>query len=273
MSMKGLSLAAMVRAIEHRSADRRRKGEGIVTGYPYYVFILMAAALGYAFWAKRRMAGTIAASSDKRVDAVAAKLGLSITEGDGSINLLYFQQPNRDFSRRIVAVGQPYGRPVTWTLVDGKKTSELIVMRRITTTFGCVLDVETKAALPPFEVMLRQPNQYLVPDQQFGDRQDLTETRTGNPQLDALFLVRTSDPRMGPMLASALSVLAPHLYVHMAGEGNRIWTTFSQIGLPYFASAPEEYLLALESAACGVEGRAAPARPEMPVPMMAPPAT
>jgi hypothetical protein len=74
-----------------------------------------------------------------------------------------------------------------------------------------------------------------------------------------MFVVRSADPRVVPPLAAALQVLSTQLYVHLAGEGNRIWMSFARMGLPYFSSAPEEFLLALESAACALEGRPAPA--------------
>jgi hypothetical protein len=232
-----------------------------MSDYPYLAFLpIVAIALVFVLWSRRRVASAIASNGDKNLSAVALRLGLTVVEGDANTNLLYFMQPSADFSRRIRATGQPYGRPVELTIVDGRKTDEYIVARRITTTFGCFLEATTRVRLPPFEVVLRQPNQYLVPHQAFAGRPGMFEVPIGQPQLDAMFVVRSTDPRIGPALAGALSTLATHLFVHLAGEDTRLWSSFTRMGLPYFAQAAEEYLLALESAACGVEGRPAPAR-------------
>jgi hypothetical protein len=230
-----------------------------MAGYPWYVIVMVPLVLGYYLWSRRRLSSALASNSDKNVGAVAARLGLQVTEGDPNTNLLYFQQPTGDYARQIVASGKPYGRPVSLTIIDGQKTSDYLVARRVTTKFGCLLEAATQVNVPPFELYLRQPNQYLVPPIEFADRADLRETLTGVPELDALFIVRSADPRVAVALVPALKVLSTSLVVHLAGEGNRIWMSFSRFGLPYLGSGPEELLLALESAGCGLEGRAAPA--------------
>jgi hypothetical protein len=83
---------------------------------------------------------------------------------------------------------------------------------------------------------------------------------TGHLALDARFVVRAADPRVGPALVPALQALDAQLFIHLAGEGGAVWMAFTRWGLPYLSYAPEEYLLALESAACAFEGRPAPAR-------------
>jgi hypothetical protein len=213
------------------------------------------------------LSGALAANADKNVGAVAARLGLHVTEGDPNTNLLYFQQPTGDYSRQIVARGEPYGRPVSFTIIDGQKTSEYLVARKVTTKFGCLLEATTQVNVPAFELYLRQPNQYLVPPVEFADRADLKDTPTGVPDLDALFVVRSADPRVAVALVPALKVLSTSLIAHLAGEGNRIWMSFGRYGLPYLGTGPEELLLALESAACGLEGRAAPAGLGAPLPV------
>ncbi len=176
----------------------------------------------------------MAANADKNLASIAQRLGLSIAEGDGNVNLLYFQQPVRDFSRTIRLAGQPYGRPVEFLITDGQKTSEYRVARKITTTFGCWLETKASALmLPPFEVALRSPNQYLVAPQNLADRPQMAEASTGDPQLDAKFVVRTSDPRIAPALVPALRAISGELYVHIAGEGERLWSSITRMGLPY----------------------------------------
>lgn len=228
-----------------------------------YVYIIGAVVVVFAIWSRWKLAKGKREQGDKNVSAVAARLGMGVVEGDGNINLYYFQQPARDFERKIVCHGQPYGRPASWWLMDGQKTNDYLVVRKITHSFGCFLEVQTQIQGPVFEAVLRAPNEYLIPHQELAERGDLHPVSTGNAQLDAMFVVRASDPRVGPALAPALTILASHLYVHLAGSENRIWSSFSRTALPYFGSAAEEYLLAVEAAACAIEGRPIPAQPVM----------
>ncbi len=223
--------------------------------------LLGGLAIAYAIWGRRRLAATLAENTDKTFGAIAARLGLTVSEGDATVNLLYFQQPNKDFKRTLRAAGQPYAHPASLTILDGKSTSEYLVMREITTSFGCFLELGSSATLPVFEVVLRSPNQYLVPNQQFAERAELVPVATGNAALDGLFSIRASDPRIAPALVPALELMSSMLYVHIACAGPRLYVSFTRFGLAYFASAAEEYLLALETAACALEGRPLPARP------------
>lgn len=138
--------------------------------------------------------------------------------------------------------------------MDGQKTSEFIVARRVTTSFGCFLDAETAAALPAFELCLRAPNEYLVPHLEFAERPELGTVLTGDAELDRLFVIRAVDARVAPALAPALRLLAAQPSVHLAGEGSHIWISFPRMGLPYFGFAPEAYLHALQTAASCLEG-------------------
>jgi hypothetical protein len=235
-------------------------------GIPWIVYIMVPLVIGLFLFQRRRMSGALAANTDKTFGAIAARLGLQITEGDPNLNLLYFQQPRGDFKRLLSAQGQPYGRAAHLTIMDGQKTNEYIVARRITSSFGCFLEVATQASVPAFELSLREPNQYLIPNLEFAERAELSTINTGDPELDRLFVIRAVDPRIGAALTPALKLLSTQHAVHLAGEGQRIWMSFPRMALASLTYAPEEYLLALESAACGVEGRPAPASLGVPLP-------
>jgi hypothetical protein len=235
-------------------------------GIPWIVYIMIPLVIGLMVFQRRKMSGAMAANADKTFGAVTQRLGLQITEGDPNLNLLYFQQPSGDFKRLLTARGQPYGRVSRLTIMDGQKTNEYIVARRITTSFGCFLEVETQANLPAFELSLREPNQYLVPHLEFAERPELTTVSCGNAELDRLFVIRAVDPRIAAALVPALQLLSTQHAVHLAGEGQRIWMSFPRMALAAFSYCPEEFLLALESAACGVEGRPAPAGLGAPMP-------
>jgi hypothetical protein len=227
-------------------------------GIPWIVYVMVPLVIGLFLFQRRRMAGALAANTDKTFGAIAARLGLQITEGDPSLNLLYFQQPSGDFKRMLRAQGSPYGRAAHLTIMDGQKTNEFIVARRITTSFGCFLEVATQTSLPAFELSLREPNQYLVPSLEFAERPELRTVTTGDAELDRLFVIRAVDPGVTAALTPALKLLSTQHAVHLAGEGQRIWMSFPRMALASLTYTPEEYLLALESAACGVEGRPAP---------------
>jgi hypothetical protein len=233
---------------------------------PYPVIIvIVVAVLGLTVWSQLRLRAGKAQHADKNLGAMTARMGLAIEVGDPSLNLLYFQQPSGNFQRELRASGSPYNRPVQFQLRDGQSTSEYIVARKITTTFGCFLTTQLRVGVTPFEVVLRAPNQYLIANQELAD-EPLAEVSTGNPALDQRYVVRAADPRIGPALVPALEALGQQLYVHLAGTSSQVWMSFTRLGLPYLSYAPEEYLLALESAACGLEGQPAPARlPAAPV--------
>mgnify|MGYP001326760918 CR=1 FL=1 len=224
------------------------------------VVALVVVVLAMVVWQRMRLSQSLAENKDKTLGALAARLGLADEEGDPALNLMFFQQPSGDYQRQLRASGAPYGRKAAFILLDGVATSEYIVYRRITHSFGCFLDVELAREVARFEVVLRAPNEYLLPLQGMADDASLKEAKTGNPQLDGRYVVRTADPALAPLLAPALEVLGQQHFVHLAGQGNRVWSSFTRMGLPYLSYAPEEYLLALETAACALEGKPLPAR-------------
>lgn len=223
------------------------------------VIVFAVAVILLVVWSRLRLRTAMAQNQDKTLGAMAARMGLAVESGDPSLSILYFQQPARDYDRELRASGAPYGRPVKLTLMDGRKTTEYFVYRKITHSFGCFLEASAATNAPAFEVVLRQPNEYLVAPQDLAARPNMMEARTGDPALDARYLIRAADPRVGPALAPALRVLASQLYVHLAGEGTSLWMSFTRTALPYLSLAPEVYSHALEAAACGCEGRPAPA--------------
>lgn len=241
---------------------------------------VILSVLGYVFlyWfsrvQQRRIAKFHADNADKTVAAIARRLGLAVVEGDPDFNLGFSLQAGGDFDRQIFLRGQPYGRPTTFQLVESQRLEENLWSESSATVkqaFTANMAVCTTAPFPAFEVVLRRPHHLCLPPLEFRHRTDLREVSTGNARLDEIFVVRAADPRVGPALAGALTLLVGHVYVHMAGDAGRIWTSLTRIGVPYFAYAPEVALVALATAACGLEGRRAPA--ELVAPMLLNPAS
>jgi hypothetical protein len=228
------------------------------------VIILVVAVVALFIYQRVRLKQGLAENQDKAFGAVADRLGMHVEVGDPSTNLLYFMEKMGNYERELRASGQPYAHPASFQVIDGVKKQDLIVVRRVTRTYGCFLQLKLRVQIPPFEVVLRNPNQYLIPTQEMAERPELREMPSGNPAVDAQFVIRTADPRTAASLAAALQILAQQLFVHLAGEGDELWVNITRMGLPYFAAAPEEYMLAIETAACALEGQPLPARLAIP---------
>jgi hypothetical protein len=232
-----------------------------------FVVVVVIAAVVLLVFQRMRLQQGIAQNQDKDFGAIAARLGLRVEVGDPSTNILYFMEQMGNYERELRASGQPYAHPVAFRLVDSVKSQDFVAVRRVTRTYGCFLQLKLRKQIPPFEVVLRSPNQFLIPTRDLAERTELRDALSGDTSVDAKFVIRAADPLLAPLLAPALAVLAQQLFVHLAGEGDELWINVTRMGLPYFSAAPEEYLLAIETAACSIEGLALPARlgvPAMP---------
>jgi hypothetical protein len=165
-----------------------------------------------------------------------------------------------NYKRTLRASGQPYAHAASFAVMDGVQSSDYLVYKRTTHSFGCFLDLKTQQTVAPFEVVLRSPNQYLIPNQDFVERAELRETPSGNPAIDSQFVIRAADAKTATALVPALQILATQLFVHLAGEGTQIYSSFTRTALPYLSGAAEEYMLGIETAACAIEGLPLPAR-------------
>lgn len=221
--------------------------------FVYVMPVIVIAMLVYTFVMRKR---GLAATTHATVGSMAQRLGLQVIQGDPSINLYYLAQPNRNYKRNIQLVGAPYGREVKWDLTDGTRSQDFLVVVKVTTTWGCFLVAKVGAYVPDFDVKLRSPNQYLVPD---ASLPHLPEALTGDPSIDAAYRVAIADPRYAPSLVPAIKALAGELYVHIVGQGGVVMIPITRFGLPYFVNAAEKYLYALEVLACTLEGKQPPA--------------
>jgi hypothetical protein len=221
--------------------------------YYYVMPVIVLAFVAYTFVMRRR---GLASTTHATVGSLAQRLGLQLIQGDPSINLYYLAQPNRNYKRNIQLVGAPYGREVKWDLTDGTRSQDFLVLVKVTTTWGCFLVARVNAHVPDFEITLRNPNQYLVPERSLPH---LPEAPTGDPSIDSAYRVAIADPRYAPSLAPAIKALAGQIYVHVIGQGGVVMIPITRVGLSYFVHAAEQYLYALEVLACTLEGRQPPA--------------
>jgi hypothetical protein len=228
--------------------------------HPIFIVVIVVAVLGLYGWQFMQRKKSLAENQDKTFGAVAERLGLQVLEGDPNQSLYFFVERHGDYQRQLRAQGTPYGRDAFFTLMDGVKSSEYVVYRRTVHSFGCFLETALQTQTTPFEVVLRNPNPHLPPHEGMEERPELREMPSGDAAIDAKYRIRATDPKVPPALVPALRILEQQIFVHIAGEGDRVWNSFTRGSLPYFAYAVEEYLLALETAACSLEGRPLPAR-------------
>jgi hypothetical protein len=228
---------------------------------PYAVpLILIVATLSFAIWQRTRRKAAMANSVQHTLGSIAQRLGLALVEGDPNLNFMYFERPNFAYKRRLKLQGTPGGRRVEFLLVDSvENTLNAVVYRETTYSWACHLVLTTNVPLPDFEVVRRNPNQYLRPDRAL-DPSRVPAIPTGNASLDQIFEVLCPDPRVGPAVANALGVIASLEYVHFFGRGNCIIGRFTRFGLPYFAHSAETYLLALQTMASCFDGQPATAQ-------------
>ena len=221
---------------------------------------IVVAVVAMLIWQRVRLRAGLAENQDKQFGSVTDRLGMRVEEGDPNTNLLYFMEKMGSYKRQLRASGQPYAHSASFVVMDGVEKSEYLVYRRITHSFGCYLDVKLQQRVGPFEVVLRHPNQYLIPMQDLAERAELLEMPSGDAAIDAQFVIRATDARTAAALVPALQILSSQLFVHLAGEGEQLWINFTRMALPYFAGGVEEYMLAIETAACSIEGQPLPAR-------------
>jgi hypothetical protein len=202
----------------------------------------------------------MAATPHATVGALANRLGLQVMEGDPTLNLHYLSQPTLDYKRRIVLEGAPHGRPLTWEFSDGTRTQDYVFYVRKTHSWGCFLVARVGVPIADFEVVLRQPTQYLEPH---GLLEGLGEVWTGHPDIDATFKITSSDARVAALLAPMLRLLMGKLYVHIAAQGSVMMMPLTRYAMPYFVHDAEAYTHALESLCCALEGRAPPPPPQL----------
>jgi len=233
------------------------------------VIVMVIAVVALLIFQRLKMKQGIAQNADKNFGAVAERLGMRVEEGDPNTNLLYFMEKMGSYERVLRATGKPYGHVATLKVIDSVKKQDFAAFRRVTKSYGCFLQLKLQQQVAPFEVILRNPNQYIIPTEDMAERTDVRESPSGNAAIDAQFIIRAADPRIAAALTPALQILSQQLFVHLAGEGDELWINVTRMGLGYFAHSIEEYMLAIETAACAIEGQPLPARIAIPAPSKA----
>ncbi|MBN1612403.1 MAG: hypothetical protein JW940_37580 [Polyangiaceae bacterium] len=183
--------------------------------------------------------------SNYRAGELAQRLGLQLLSGDPGFNLFIIhtdqQVLNGPTDKKPVDVnikmaGSPQGVPLELIYVYNvtQKTGFDVIRRE--TLFDCRMIAHTRQPFPSFEVLSRNtamgPIQQILP---------LPAVPTGNPIVDAAYLVATGEPRLAQLLGTLIPGFAQldqnRNGIHLVGEGTSISFVMQQNTAPLVANA------------------------------------
>jgi hypothetical protein len=165
-----------------------------------------------------------------RAGELAQRLGLQVVQGDPMFNL-FIPQANVDAMRgpkdgkpvhiEILLKGEAQGVPLELYYLSRveKKTDHIKGIITWTTWFECRMTAEAKKAFPEFEVTSRG-----TPMGPITRSLTLAEARTGNPAVDAAYMVATSEPALAQVLGSQMGAFSEFgtAGVHLVGDGKSV---------------------------------------------------
>jgi hypothetical protein len=208
------------------------------------------AAFGWLLYNRKTMGATHDAQHTQfRAGELANRLGLALVKGDPSFNLFIA------YADAGVRRGPTDDKPVNVDILmqgapNGLQT-ELVYLNRIEqeteknwvgdvrsiktkTWFDCHMAVFPKSAIPAFEVISRK-----TPIGKITHKTSLPEQATGNPAMDAKFIVKTHEPRLAAVMGEHLSAFATfdNAGVHLVGNEQSISYVLQSSGAPLLANA------------------------------------
>ncbi len=256
-------------------ASRAMNGVPPITMFMPFVVLIVVVAM---YLNGRRMrAGMLADNPQFGLGAIAQRLGIQLVHGDPAYNILVNDHDVRRSAAvpmiagmtgntqpvEARAVGQHRGHPVEFVFYDQTRVEKGIIETTFFRTFTCVVRVGVNAPVPPFEIVLRNENEYLVTERLV----DAPEQRFGHPAIDPVLVLRSPDPRLGPAFAPVVGALMAFGYVHVVGDQGSVRFTFTALGAPTALYYVETVLQVLLGLADVLEGRpAVPVAPPAPPP-------
>lgn len=203
--------------------------------------VLIVGILGIQLYYRHKGAPARAAQLQRlRTDAIAQRLGLGIVEGDPSF-VFHAMGSTSAAQRRVVLRGHASGLPLE--LVYAYQRTDRIGFSdvEVRTSFECRLSALAREPFPVFEVFPRGP---VIPEL----APLAPPASTGEPTVDAAYLVRTDEPRLAQLLGRHLAAAHPTFAatgVHLFGDGQRVSFVMHEKVRPH----PAEVLLHAEQAA------------------------
>jgi hypothetical protein len=239
--------------------------------------LVMLVVVGFMYVRGMKLrAQTLQDNPQYGLGALAQRWQLQMLEGDPTYNLLINDRDaevaraapalvgmSADTAARTARMaGQHRDHAVQFEFYDQTHVERGVLEIVYTRHYRCALSVAVRAAVPPFEIVLRNENQYLV-----------TERKTQGPEqsfgqfaLDQVLRLYTPEPRLGPVVAPVVGALTAMTYVHVVGGDGVVRFEMSPLGTSYGVYYAETVLQTLLALADVLEGRpaVAPAPPPPP---------
>jgi hypothetical protein len=236
-------------------------------GHVYYVAFAVF-AVAYWFLMSRRRESSADATASMRAGEVAAKLGMTLVQGDPSFHFFADATPSMGAAGVLLSgTPFPYQGPTTEIRAEGAiagRATELYfhakatagvrlpgVGRDIEVERTCRLSLTPRAPVPDFELVLRRPNAGAEPQRV---HPALPEVALGDARLDHRYALFASQPHIATRLARAASVFDDETYVHVVGEGGRVSMPFTLGAMYLLAASPQAFLQKLDALARALEG-------------------
>ena len=235
----------------------------------YYVAFAAFAAV-YWFVMSRRRQSMADTTSSMRAGEVAARLGMTLVQGDPAFHLFADATPSMGAAGVLLSgTPFPYQGPASEILARGTiggRATELHfyakaragvrlpgVGRDIEVERSCRLSIAPRAHVPDFELVLRHPAAGAEAERV---NTALPALLFGDPRLDQRYQLFTSSPEIAQRLARAVGVFDDQTYVHVVGEGGRVAMPFTLGAIYLFAGAPQPFLGKLDVLAGALDGTA-----------------
>ncbi|MEO6599621.1 MAG: hypothetical protein ABIQ16_07090 [Polyangiaceae bacterium] len=215
--------------------------------YPFYVLVFPVLAVGYMFFMRsRHKQKTVEFDqqySNYRAGELAQRLGLQVVKGDPTFNFMV-THANAAIARGatdsqaihidIELSGTPFGVPLSLIYLNRQERDTGFSSTTYKTWFDCRMIVTAKQPFPPFEVTSRRTSIGAIVKQQA-----FPEMKTGNPAVDAEFLVSTNEPGLAQLLGQTLPefVALGSAGVHLVADGQHVSFVMGQTTAPIVASA------------------------------------
>lgn len=205
--------------------------------------VVALAAVGFFFLKGRAaVANYDEQYANYRAGALSQRLGLQLTHGDPTFNV-FIRQANVDVQRgpkdnrpihlEVRAQGAPQGVPLEFVYLYRVEQETGFTQVTWRTWFDCRLSARSRQPFPPFEVISKH-----APMGAIAQTLALPPLPTGNPAVDATYLVTTREAGMAQVLGELLPAFATfqNSGVHLVGDGNSVSFVMHQEKSPLLAN-------------------------------------
>jgi hypothetical protein len=205
---------------------------------PITVFLMPVIAVGvvlFLLWQRRNaLAAAKTMHQDFLLGTLAPRLGLQLTSGDPSANLMLPPHnavgtriaPDKPYEWNVRMQGAPRGRPVDVLYFHRREVERGFAESKYTYYDDAYVGVQLRVAVPDFEVVSKSSTLGAI-----ARRHPLPVQTFGDPGLDREFALATNDARVGPCVAPFLGRFDPNLRgygVHLECSGG--WLRFRADG-------------------------------------------